>query len=192
MTGLHIVDGNAQERDKYAEIWSFEEYQTADSPGLQNVSRFMDIMKPAPGETLIDIGCGSGKAGLEFQKLGLDVGWTDITDVALDEDVPRDFFYKNPLWGSWARGWSYGFCCDVLEHIPTEYTMLCLDRIITNCSKTWFQIALRDDVFGKLIGEPLHLTVRSFDWWLVRLQTLGNVVDARDLCGDGLYIVERR
>jgi SAM-dependent methyltransferase len=191
---IHIADGAAQERDKYAEIWGFEEYRTANSPGLINVERFMSVVKPASGSTIIDIGCGAGKAGLEFQALGLVPSWVDITGAALDPAIDRRSFVESPLWNDWRRkqGWDYGFCCDVLEHIPPEYTMLSLDRIISNCRTSWLQIALRPDEFGKLIGEPLHLTVRPFDWWLIRLATLGRVIDARDLCGDAMFIVERK
>lgn len=193
---IHVADGAAQERAKYTEIWSFDEYRRANSPGLINVDRFMSVMKPTPGSSLIDIGCGSGRAGLEFQRRGLNVKWIDLTSAGLSPDVPRDRFIEAPLWDhEWLDIYGgyidYGFCCDVLEHIPTEYTMLALDRIIRACRTTWLQIALRPDEFGKLIGEPLHLTVRPFSWWLVRLATLGTIVEARDLCGDGLFIVER-
>jgi hypothetical protein len=64
-------------------------------------------------------------------------------------------------------------------------------NILSSCRTAWLQVALRPDEFGKMIGEPLHLTVRPYDWWLVRLASVGKVVDARDLCGDGLYVVQR-
>ncbi len=192
---IHVADGAAQERAKYAEIWSsIPEYRDY-SPGLVNVERFMSVMNPPKHSTLVDIGCGAGVAGLEFEKHGLRVCWVDITDAGLVPDVNRTRFVQAPLWTDWARirphGWDYGFCCDVMEHIPPEYTMLVLDRMIAACHTLWLQIALRPDQFGKAIGQPLHLTVQSFDWWLVRLATLGKVTDARDLCGDGMYVVER-
>ena len=193
---MHIADGAAQERAKYAEIWSLPEYREAHSPGLDNVDRFMEVMDPKPRDRIIDIGCGSGRAGLEFQNRGLRPWWLDITDAGLDPAVDRSRFIETPMWSPWPNrifpAWDYGFCCDVLEHIPTEYTMLTIDRILTACTTSWLQIALRPDEFGKLIGEPLHLTVRPFDWWLIRLATLGTVVDARDLCGTALFIVRRK
>lgn len=181
------------EQNKYAEIWSdVPEYKNY-SPGLENVSRFMDVLKPKPWSSLIDIGCGTGRAGLEFADKGLVVTWLDITDAGLDPLVPRERFAQCSLW-DWLskRTYDYGFCCDVMEHIPTEYTMLVLDRIVSNCKTSWFQIALLPDQFGKVIDQPLHLTVKPFVWWLDRLRTIGDVVDARDLCGSALYIVGRR
>ena len=139
------------------------------------------------------LGCGSGKAGAEFAKLGLDVTLLDITDAGLHPEMEARFI-QAPLWShAWrkyrANGWDYGYCCDVMEHIPTEYVMLTLDRIVSSCRTSWFSIALRPDVFGATIGQPLHLTVRDFEWWRDHLKDVGEVVEARDICGDGIYVV---
>jgi hypothetical protein len=68
--------------------------------------------------------------------------------------------------------------------------MLVLDKIIRNCNTSWLQIALVEDGMGASIGETLHLTVKPFDWWLIRLATIGKIVDARDLIETGLFIVK--
>lgn len=193
---MYIPDGNKQEREKYNEIWtSVPEYRVY-SPGLENVERFMQVIKPKINETLIDIGAGECKAGLEFENRGLRSWYLDITDAAKPANVLETKFILSPLWDSWRYPfnpgiWDYGFCCDVMEHIPTEYTMLCLRNIIQNCQISWFQISLVEDEMGKFIGETLHLTVRPFDWWLIRLNTLGKILDARDLLNCGLYVVQR-
>jgi hypothetical protein len=33
--------------------------------------------------------------------------------------------------------------------------------------------------------------VQSFAWWRDRIATLGNLIEARDLCGTALYVVQR-
>ena len=205
---MDIVDGSAHEREKYSEIWSrFPEYRKH-SPGLENVERFLKVMQPKPGATIIDLGCGEGVAGLAFEAAGLNVDFLDITDAGLKPEVAPEQFHRRPLWEpipmrTFAtigerdraimhnRRFDYGFCCDVLEHIPPEYTMLCIRNIVDSCDKAWLQIALRPDEFGQLIGEPLHLTVQPFTWWLTRIATIASVLDARDLCGDGLFIISR-
>jgi len=183
-----------QEQAKYNQLWGMPQYREW-SPGMDNVERFIDIVKPKPYASLLDIGCGSGKAGLEFEKrgLGLDIWWLDITDAGLDPAVPRERFFSSTLW-NWAlpRDFDYGFCCDVMEHIPPEFTMLALYRIIAACKVSWFQIALIPDNCGKLIGETLHLTVRPFTWWRDRFLDLGaDIIEARDLLDTGLYVVRR-
>lgn len=192
---IHLADGSAQERNKYAELWSsVPEYRTF-SPGLESVARFMKIMAPEPGQSLIDIGCGEGKAGLEFKKAGLLVNWLDITSAGLDPEIQKDRFIETAIWDGWqgpGHHWDFGFCCDVLEHIPPEYTMLVVDRIVKACRTAWLQITFLPDEFGKTIGQPLHLTVKPYDWWLLRLGTLCHVVDARDLCGTGLFVVSQK
>ena len=193
---IYIQDGNKQERDKYHEIWTEVPEYRNNSPGLKNVDRFMEILDPEANSTVIDIGCGEGKAGKRLEELGLRSWYLDITDAAKPEDISDSKFILKPIWGNWkypfAPGvWDYGFCVDVMEHIPPEYTMLCLDRVIKNCQISYFSICLIPDGFGESIGETLHMTVRPFDWWLVRLGTLGKVVEARDLLNNGLYVVER-
>lgn len=192
------------ERSKYEQIWTdVPEYRDY-SPGLENVQHFLDVLSPKRGQSLIDIGCGAGVAGLEFAAHGLKVSYLDITDAALLPEVPRERFIKTALWDNWfdsapiaveldvRSGFNYGYCCDVMEHIPTEFAMLVAARIIAACDTTWFQIAFFHDGHGAAIGKPLHLTVQPFEWWLDRLENIGDVIDARDLCGRGMFIVRRK
>lgn len=181
----------ASERTKYQDIWALPDYREANSPGLANVDRFLAELKPQPGQSVVDLGCGSGDAGLALQAAGLAVSWLDITDAGLSPQVPRALFFEQPLWHRWPMNADYCFCCDVMEHLPTEFVMLAIDRIVAQSKTAWLAIALRPDVFGAAIGQPLHLTVRDFLWWRDRLACIGTVLDARDLCGDGLYIVSK-
>jgi SAM-dependent methyltransferase len=191
---IHKVDAAAKEREKYSELWrDVPEYRTY-SPGLENVERFMSVMKPAYGATLIDVGCGTGGAGLKLTGHGLNVTYLDITDAGLDPQIDRKRFIESAIWKNWRgqRWFDYGFCCDVMEHIPTEYTMLSLKNIIDGCMQSWFQIAFVPDEFGRAVGAPLHLTVQPFTWWRDRIGALGTLTDARDLGAQGVFVVARR
>lgn len=190
---VHVADTATKERDKYFEIWrDVPEYKNY-SPGLENVERFMQVMQPHMGDNVLDAGCGAGVAGLELAKSGLDVAYLDITAAGLDPGVDRRRFIEAPLWQSlYPRNFRFGFCCDVMEHIPPEYTMLSLKHIIEVCADTWFQISLVPDEFGRFIGRPLHLTVESFVWWRDRLASLATVVEARDLGSNAVFVVRRR
>lgn len=183
---MNIVEA---ERDKYTQIWDeVPEYRDY-SPGLENFPRFMSIVQPKSNETLIDLGCGTGEGGLAFREMGLDVAWLDITDAGLHVCVPREKFTQATLWAMPRKSFNYGFCCDVMEHIPPEFTMLVLDRITTMCRVSWFSISFLPDEFGKAIDQTLHLTVQPFNWWLDRLRMFGIVTEARDLCGVGVFVV---
>jgi len=195
MTNIHVGDGAAQERARYAEIWSREEYRNAHSPGMDNVDRFLRVLEPPRGSRIIDVGCGRGHAGLALAERGMDVWYLDITDAALDHRIDRARFISAAIWDDWADAqcWDYGFCVDVLEHIPPEFVMLSVDRVVKACTVSWLQICHLKDEFGpSLLGEPLHLTVHDHGWWMLRLATIGKITDARDLCGCGLYVMRER
>lgn len=193
---VYFNDIVSPERDKYEEMWSVDKYKEY-SPGEENIERFLSIIQPSRGDSLVDIGCGAGMAGVEFLSHGLVVHWVDVVDNALSNTVDRNRFIKCSIWEKkWSKkrilGWDYGYCCDVLEHIPTEFTMLTLFRIIENCRTSWLQISFEPDSFGVLIGQQLHMTVQSFTWWRDRIASIGRLVDARDLCGHGLFVVKQR
>jgi len=129
----------------------------------------------------------------------------DITDQSMDDEVKEAVavkdnlnFHEVNLWetigmDSHAFDYDYAYCCDVMEHIPTEYVMLTLQNIMNTCREgAFFYICLVPDGFGKIIGAPLHLTVKPFIWWRDKLAELGEVVDARDLLTNGMYYVKRR
>lgn len=181
------------ERAKYEEIHAFPEYG-ANSPGMINVERFMRVVpEEERGHSLLDIGCGTGLAGLAFTEYGFSVSWWDITDAALDARVPRERFTLGPVWRGhvkWKFDW--GYSCDLLEHLPPQFTMLAVDNILRSCHRAWLQIHFIHDNSGRLIGRPLHLTVQPFNWWRDSLAEVCVIDECRDLCGEGLFIVRRR
>jgi SAM-dependent methyltransferase len=183
----------AAETAKYERIWGYEEYAVC-SPGEDLVEAFLEIARPAPGASVIELGCGTARAGLALRSAGLAVTLLDLTDAGLDPAARvelADKLIKAPLWGHWPGDYDFGYCVDVMEHIPPEYTMLVLDRIMARCRRAFFQICLIQDGFGRLIGEPLHLTVMPFQWWRDRLAEFGTLTEARDLIKNGLFYVER-
>lgn len=195
MAELHIRDAAAEERDKYAEICAMPEYNEV-HPGLESADWFLEVVKPKRFDSIIDIGCGAGGAGLKFEAHGMQVNYLDLVDVRLDPKIDRRKFIEATLWDyRWPlhrrQGWDYGFCCDVLEHMPKEFSMLVVDRILHCCRTAWLQVALVPETHGQLINKPLHLTVGNFEWWRDRLAALGNLIDARDIFPRALFIVKR-
>lgn len=193
-----------RERQTYDAIWQGVPSYREHSPGLANVDRFLEMTGATSGSVL-DAGCGAGVAGTALAERGFAVTLCDQTNsgVSADHSLP---FVEACLWhdlspvaylGSVARGdtatrFDYVYCCDVLEHVPTEYTMLVLSRLMSVAERGMFlTISLVPDAFGVWVGQRLHQTVKPFTWWRDRLADLGRVVEARDCLNTGIYWVER-
>lgn len=181
----------AAETAKYEKMWAHENYG-AHSPGEEIAELFFEMCSPSG--SVIDLGAGSGKGSIALDDQGLDVTMLDLTFNGLVDDLPFRRI-RSSLWEDWGKfnrhGWGWGYCTDVMEHIPAEYTMLVIDRIMSNCRQAFFHICLVPDGFGKVIGQPLHLTVMPFEWWKSHLAEFGNIIECRDFMANGVYHVAR-
>jgi hypothetical protein len=70
----------------------------------------------------------------------------------------------------------YGFCADMLEHIPTADVPDVLRNILKGTYYTFLQISTKPDQFGAVINQDLHLTVQPGDWWKEQIEAVGGVV----------------
>jgi hypothetical protein len=181
------------ERELYEEIWENEGYGRF-SPGEEYLSVFKSLA--IPESTVLDAGTGSGKGALALQNVGFIVTACDITNAGLILEARTIPFVTVSLWEdlySVVGSHSYVYCCDVLEHVPTQLTGLVLQRLLDVAELGVFlSISLVPDNFGITVGKPLHQTVQSFVWWRDLLRELGEVTDARDLGAVGLYFVRKR
>lgn len=176
------------ETAKYAAVWQHPKYEEH-SPAVEHLDLFLKTARP--GHTIMDIGCGKAEAAVRLTGMGHRVCCVDIVDVRCDEAKGYKFVRK-PAWQlqpNTAGWWDDAFCCDVMEHIPTEYVMLSLERILSCCGHGFFTIGTMPDSLGRLIGKPLHLTVRPHQWWKDRLGDFGDVVEARDLLSHSVFYV---
>lgn len=158
------------EKAKYEKIWAVPGYRV-NSPGEGLVDCFAAV---TPTGTLIDLGCGTGRAGLKLRDLGFEVTLFDLTKAALDKKTIQAGlpFIEGNLWGNclfWAPfDWIY--CTDVLEHIPPEHIDATLDNMARITGLGGFlQIAMFEDGFGKYIGDTLHLTIQTEEWWMEKI-----------------------
>lgn len=161
------------EQQKYETMWDIDDYRKV-SPGENMAQVFLEQAKPLKDSTCIDFGCGTGRGGLMVSLFGnMIVTLVDFAENALDPEV-KNATITQPHRISWLQHdlteelsihASYGYCTDVMEHIPPEQVDLVLKNILRSANHVFFQISLEDDLMGARIGEPLHLTVESFDWW---------------------------
>jgi len=153
---------NLTERDKYRLMWQFDSYREV-APGECLVPLFLELVKP--DGLIIDFGCGTGRAGLALAKRGHEVLLIDFADNCRDHEAQALPFLEWDLTQPMPPRAKYGLCCDVMEHIPTGDVETVVRNIMEAAETVFFQIATREDEFGRLIHQPLHLTVRKHEWW---------------------------
>ncbi len=166
------------EKRKYEKMWLRPEYRAA-SPSYEHLPVFLERVKPEG--VIVDYGCGTGKAALRLRRMGFKVKLVDIASNAVDPAVKNEFgkgfeFIETSLWNMLVEG-DYGFCCDVLEHIPPAKVGATLKNIRKGIKrKVFVTVSMIDDSLGKLIGEKLHLTVRDSSWWFEQFAKAGLTV----------------
>lgn len=171
------------EQQKYERMWSHIRYREV-APGEGIAIRFLQQAKPKAGASVIDFGAGTGRGSVMLAiHAGVNVHMLDFAENCLDEFV-KDALQTQPLLKFTQHDLTqpcpieaeYGYCTDVMEHIPPEQVDKVLSNILRAAEHVFFQIACEDDTCGKLIGETLHLSVHDYSWWLKKLQAFDCVV----------------
>lgn len=161
------------EREKYQQLWTRNDYRQW-SPGEDAVEQFLEVAKPHGH--VVDFGCGTGRAGKAIHEAGNPVLLVDFTDNCRDRDCMGFPFLQWDLAEPMPFRAPWGFCADVMEHIPTDDVPTVIRNITEVADRVWFQIATRPDKFGATIGQQLHLTVRNHKWWSVMLERYGDIM----------------
>lgn len=184
-----------QERTLYEAVWQDIPGYGRFSPGATYVPAFQAMTGAREGRVL-DAGCGSGAGALALAAAGFSVRLCDLTDAGLLPEARDLPFTPVCLWGDLAEivpltDWVY--CCDVLEHVPTAFTMLTVSRLLAVTRQGLFlSICLEPDHLGVWVGQPLHQTVQPFTWWRDNLAELATVRECRDCLQVGLFALEPR
>lgn len=156
------------EAEKYRAAWGHAEYRRV-APGERETERAWRLMGCRARDTLNDYGSGTGRPAAWFAGRGMDVLGIDHADNANETAVPVEIAC---LWDMpQVRASDYGFCTDVMEHIPPEKVA---DVLAGIASKTriacYFRIATYGDASGPAFGlGQLHLTVLPADWWVAKI-----------------------
>ena len=157
------------EKEKYEAMWGFDQYREA-SPGEGAAADFVKLAGITDASSVLDFGCGTGRGGAKIHEMtGAIVDLVDFADNALDPDIELDFISAD-LSKSMRLSADFGFCCDVLEHIPTHQSGDVIKNIMECVDHCFFQISTVPDNMGVLIGQPLHLSVFPHDWWVDKFQ----------------------
>ncbi len=194
-TGARSVALREHERETYEQIWAVDAYSKY-SPGERYVPLFLDMSGADRTASVLDAGCGGGQGALALQSAGFtDVRCCDLTDAGLVPDARQFSFTTVCLWDDLllqcVRPVDWVYCADVLEHIPTPFTMLVVSQLLRIVNRGLFlSISMMPDDYGVWIGRTLHQTVQTFPQWSEQLAAVGHVREARDLLHTGLFLVE--
>lgn len=173
----------SDECQKYLKVWNVPAYRVV-SPGEDCVEMFLeaveDMMPDHEDQTLIDFGCGTGRAAMKldetFKVTPMDFAWNcldeNVKQYFGDRFIEHDITQKTKLRANW------GFTTDVMEHLPPDEIDDALDTILEACENVFFQIATVKDHFGGHpdIKDELHLSVLSYAEWLKKFAEHGVVV----------------
>lgn len=182
---MHSTDS---EREKYVATWRHKEYAVR-SPGLRHLPGALDWMRPEEGASVTDWGSGSGQAADAMIGMGFAVRMVDIAANAYRG--PHGPVIEASLWElpEDMEATEYGFCADVMEHIPTEYVEAVLAGIAKRTTKAcYFQIALFDDHW---YGRNLHLSVFPPEWWQEKILAVFGSAEFRMVKNQHLLAVAR-
>jgi uncharacterized Rossmann fold enzyme/SAM-dependent methyltransferase len=162
------------EAEKYRLMWSLPEYRHV-APGELVADEFMRIVRPLG--RVIDFGCGTGRGALRISR-ECEVVCVDFVENSRDDEAKSLPFV---LWDFSEPGTApiqgdFGYCTDVMEHIPPEKVDTTIANLLSATPKVFFQISTVPDNLGALIGQPLHLSVHQHDWWDEKFRSLGYAV----------------
>lgn len=165
---------NLSEQETYERIWNEPDYRTH-SPGEESALTFVEQVQP--DGPIIDFGCGTGRGGLAIHKItGQPVTLVDFADNCRDPGAYDLPFVLADLTKPIPAQAPYGYCTDVLEHIPPADVDAVIGNVMASAPCVFFQISTVPDNFGSFIGKPLHLSIQSPSWWIERFKALGYAV----------------
>jgi len=178
------------EEQKYRSMWALKEYRYV-SPGEHIAPLFVEMSGITQSDSCIDFGAGTGRGGNRVVQLsGCDMTLADFAENCLDADqklTDRFRFVKVDLTKPMELRADYGFCCDVMEHIPPDDVDNVIKNITDCVDKVFFQISLIPDVCGEMIGEELHLSVHPYEWWINKLNEFGEITHSIDHGDSAVY-----
>ncbi len=200
-----------QERELYTTVWASIDDYAKYSPGEVYLPIFLDMaglahyaedgyaLAPSAGHpAILDAGCGSGKAAVGLKKAGFNVTMCDVTRDGLVPEAQDIKFFDQVLWNpividtKWPYDFAYAYCCDVLEHIPPQFTMLVVSRLLDVAPRVFLSVCNVQDSAGVWIGKSLHQTVQPFSWWKANFKEIATVIEARDLFDNSVFLLERK
>jgi 2-polyprenyl-3-methyl-5-hydroxy-6-metoxy-1,4-benzoquinol methylase len=168
----------AAEDDKYSALWK-DDYRDANWKRLASIV----LKKTASYDghvSLLDFGFGSGRSIDFFESKGFNVCGVEISSYAVGVQLAkgRDIYHASldDLCMLGDKQFDFGFCNDVLEHIPLHLIGRSLAEMVRVCSDALFlSVCPTPSHHLSKESENLHLTVRPEPWWANEFMKYGPV-----------------
>ena len=139
------------------------------SPAEYKVGMIEKALKLKKGNTVLDVGCGTGRAAKELQEKGYSVTGIDIASNCLDYDSAHSFFFINSSAGDFRKTRRYNgvYAINTLECLEKDE----LNRFLRTISKTTNKFVCSISEHPVVIdGEEIHKTVMPPFWWYYKLK----------------------
>ena len=173
MAARTLIELEDQERSKYEKVWENRDYRKV-SPGELVVHEFLELSEGS----VLDIGCGTGRAAQRIKNAGREVTGFDIACNCLDTEVDIPLVL-GCVWSDTLPEADWGFCTDVMEHIPEKRVHDAVANIAKSCKNVYFRVYMHPDN-GKFSDEPLHLTCKPATYWFSVISEYWNNVSCTD------------
>jgi SAM-dependent methyltransferase len=171
-------------------MWAYPSFGQF-SPGEQTVDAFIEQVKPSKDDVIIDFGCGTGRASLKLHNYGYNVFLLDFTDNSRDSSCFTLPFIEWDISKPIPSKARYGFCSDVMEHMPPSLVDDVITNIMNSAEEVFFRISTEPDAYGALISSELHLSIHPSAWWRATISKLATVVWQQDVDEGVLFHVKR-
>ena len=156
------------EDEKYRQMWAIPAYRDT-APGELIADAFVKVAEITKDSLVVDFGCGTGRGAKRIHELtGASLKLVDFSNNCLDKGINFPLTIADLTKRIGVKG-DIGYCTDVMEHIAPENVDSVIRNVMECVDSCFFQISLVPDNMGKLIGQPLHLSVFPYNWWLDKL-----------------------
>ena len=138
--------------------------------GILTLKHWFGFLPDRPA-SILEVGCGNGKLCRLLTDMHYDTTGVDLVTGSYNRDgynfVQHDLMKDSMPFESKEFDMAVSF--DVLEHLPES----CIDGVLQDIFRVARKVAivvpcLHDTTRNKLLAA-LHLTVKSPEWWLARL-----------------------
>ena len=166
------------EDEKYSLLWN-NNYNPANWQRLAQ-----KLVENEEKGRIIDFGFGEGSAIDYFIKNRFQVEGIEISSYAIKKQRDKGIIVHHSsldhIPSIQDKSFEFGFCNDVIEHLPQNAIIPTLNEMKRICSgKIYLSVCPTPSHHLSDNGENLHLTVKPKEWWENEFKKIGQIEQIR-------------